>query len=254
MESRIVVRKDDDLYVSTWSLSQGFQVTHQAVKKLVNKHKVRFDRMGVVGFEIHQLERKRGKKAEGRKVESFLLNETQSMFLGTLLKNTDVVLQFKETLVTEFQIQRRAIEKLMASIRVNKQNAEWLDKRASGKIERRVETDTIKEFVEYAVSQGSQSASKYYMVISKMENSALFNLELISIKYANLRDVVSGIGLDALKMADRIVAKAIKDGMKSRTYYKDIFQTAKARVESFADSMGKLQVGAPSALGALSTF
>ena len=43
-------------------------------------------------------------------------------------------------------------------------------------------------------------------------------------------------------MADRIVAKALREGMDRKLYYKDIFQMAKARVESFADLVGKEEI------------
>ena len=75
-----------------------------------------------------------------------------------------------------------------------------------------------------------------------MENKALFYIELVSFEFKNFRDIVNGLGLDALKAADHIVAKALKDGMKQRMYYKDIYQLAKARIETFADSFGKMYV------------
>jgi hypothetical protein len=147
------------------------------------------------------------------------------------------VLGFKKFLTKEFYRQRRLIQKLL----VQRQNADWLEKRNAGKIDRRVETDAIKEFIEYAKSQGSQNAPKYYMVISKMENKSLF-LNLIEIAFPNLRDVVSGISLTKLQMADRIVAKALKEGMENKMHYKEIFLLAKARVESFADLVGKDEI------------
>lgn len=242
MENALVVVKDNELFVGTWDLAQGFGVEHRALTRLIKKYKSEFEELGVVTTALQQLESKKGKKEPGRKVEQFLLCEEQAIYIVTLLTNTAQIREFKRKLSKEFLKQRRAIERLIASIRVNKQNAEWFEKRASGKIERRVETDAIKEFVEYSKTQGSKNADKYYMIISKMENNALFNLEFVTIEYSNLRDVVSGLGLDALKMADRIVAKALKDGMTLKMYYKDIFKMAKARVESFADSMGKILV------------
>jgi len=241
----LVFVHDDDIVIGTYKLSKGFGTTHQAVKKLVTKYHDRFERVGkrkigqqidvpISGFQIREF-----KSKKRRPDTEFLLNEEQAMYLGTLLRNSDTVLDFKEHLVTEF----RRMYKFLMSIRNQKQNAEWLEKRASGKIERRLETDAIKEFIEYAISQGSKNAAKYYMIITKMQNSALFNMDMLTIECPNIRDVVDGLSLDALKMCDVIVAKTIRDKMKDKMFYKDIFQCAKARVESFADSIGKRDIG-----------
>lgn len=244
MKSELLIMQDNELLIGTYKMSKGFCTTHSAVKKLITKYRERFERVGnrplgdqilinQVGFEI----RPKSKKKRVQELE-FLLNEEQAMFLGTLLRNTEPVLKFKERLVSEF----RRMYKFILSLRNQRQNSEWLEKRASGKIERRVETDSIKKFTEYAKNQGSESSSKYYMAISKMENFALFHLELVKFEYSNLRDVVSGMGLDALKTADRIVARALEEGMEKKFYYKEIYKLAKARVETFADIFGKMYV------------
>lgn len=256
MKNELILVQGNQLLVGTLSLSQGFNISHQAIKKLIVKYKDRFARVGereignqilapIPGFQIREFNQKKR-----RPDTEFLINEPQAMFLITLLRNNEIVLSFKEKLVKEFVKMRRFIQKLM----MKKQNAEWMEKRISGKVERRIETDSIKIFIEYAISQGAdpKGARHYYENISKMENKALFNLELIKIEYKNFRDIVSGLGLDALKMADRIVAKSLKDGMEKRMYYKEIYQLAKARVESFADSMGKIPLENSENIGDLS--
>lgn len=249
MRTELILVQNNELFVGTLSLAHGFNISHQAIKKLIVKYKDRFARVGerevgdqilapISGFQIQKF-----KSKKRRPDTEFLVNEPQAMFLITLLRNNEIVLSFKEKLVKEFIKMRRFIQKLT----IQRQNAEWIEKRTAGKIERRVETDSIKVFIEYAISQGAdpKGSRHYYENISKMENKALFNLELIKFEYKNFRDIVSGLGLDALKMADRIVAKALKDGMEKRMYYKDIYQLAKARVESFADSMGKIPIENP---------
>ena len=84
-------------------------------------------------------------------------------------KNSPEVDRFKENLIKEFTHQRRAIELLLARIRVNQENAEYLQKRAEGKIERRIQTDAIKEFCEYATVQGSENAHKWYYKILNID-------------------------------------------------------------------------------------
>jgi hypothetical protein len=240
MKQELVVVKDHELRVGTWTLAQGFGVEHRSLTRLVKRYE----------SEFLEFEENRGPtplrpvtpKKGGPQFDECLLNEGQAIFLTTLLTNNTIVRSFKRLLSKEFVKQRKVINDLRIAIRINQNNAEWLEKRASGKIERRVATDIMKIFTEYASSQGSKNAKKYYMTITKMENSALFHLEFLQCEYKNLRDIVSGFQLDALKMADHIIEKALKDGMDRRMYYKDIFRLAKSRIETFADSMGKMTV------------
>ena len=105
-----------------------------------------------------------------------------------------------------------------------------------GKITRQEETDTIKEFVEYAKLQGSTKAEMYYQNISKMENKGLF---LIEEKFKNIREVLTGQQLQVLCSADQIVINALNDGMKNKMNYKEIYILAKERIEVFASIIPK---------------
>lgn len=129
-----------------------------------------------------------------------------------------------------------SMEKILLQQHVQKQDQAWIAQRNAGKVTRREETDTIKDFVDYAISQGSKSANRCYMAISKMQNQSLFLLEQ---KFKNLRDILNLRQLATIDSADAIVSKAIQDGMSARLHYKEIYQLAKARVESFADLRGK---------------
>ncbi len=51
-----------------------------------------------------------------------------------------------------------------------KQTQAWIETRKAGKLTRKAETDTIKNLVEYAKTQGSQHADKLYMTYSKLAN------------------------------------------------------------------------------------
>ena len=235
-ENSVVVVKNNELFVGTWDLAQGFQVSHKSLLNRINKYKKEFDSFG---FVVSQIPRMTGKK--GQQINEFLLTEEQSTFLVTLLRNSPLVLKFKIHLTKEFFRQRKEIMKLLAVVNNQQRNAEWLEKRRTGKIDRRIETDVIKEFIQYAIGQGSEHAPTYYPNISTMENKCLF-LNLMKGQFKNLRDVVSGISLSKLQMADRIVAKALREGMDRKMYYKDIFQMTKARVESFADLVGKDEI------------
>ena len=230
----IVFLKNNDLMVGTGILSKGFGVEHRALKKLIVKYKNEFDEWGLIASPMQKVD----PNNKGRRLEEYELNEPQAAYLSTLLTNNETVRKFKRRLVRDFFRQRKLLSKIIAQ----KQNTEWLEKRKLGKIERRLETDVIKEFVEYALSQGSKNAKTYYMNISKMENHTLFNLDMLEMKFPNLRDVLEGYQLFTLQNADRIVGRALKEGMERELFYKEIYKLAKQRVEMFVKLIGKTPI------------
>lgn len=235
MSDILVTIQDDDVYTNTLIMSKGFGIEHRSILKMIKRYKSEFEQAGVLRPSgTKRITTKKG----GRPTEEVNLNEIQALYLGTLLANTEKSRKFKYQLASEFVRQRKVLMKLITQ----KQNAEWLEKRNSGKIERRLCTDVIQKFVQYAIDQGSKSAEKYYMALTKMENSSLFNLEYIELGIENLREALSGFALDALKMADVVVGKAIEEGMEKGMHYKNIYKFAKDRVETFAQAIGKLPI------------
>jgi phage regulator Rha-like protein len=242
---------DGDLYTSSWQLCQLFDIEHRSLRKTIQNNLQDLKEIGEIELKEREISgniiptfKQKKIRETGRPVVEYLLNEPQATFILLLLKGKykkdrtkiiNNITKFKKFIATEFFRQRRIISKLL----VQKQNVEWLAKRDAGKLDRRVETDTIKSFVEYAKAQGSHNAEKYYMIISKMENQTLFCLEYLEQKFPNLRDVVDSTQLNTLQTADRIIAKAIKEGMESKLPYKEIYVLAKDRVTQFSTIIGK---------------
>ncbi len=168
----------------------------------------------------------------GRPVEYAKLNETQATFLITLMKNSEIVVEFKEKLSNAFIQQREVIQKLIAQ----QQNHNWIDVRKDGKAIYLQKSSIIKEFINYAINQGSKSAKMYYTNFAKMENKAMFVFEQ---KYPNMREVLTIKQLMSVSVADDIIEKAIKEGMEKEMYYKDIFKEAKKRIIKFVEIIGK---------------
>jgi phage regulator Rha-like protein len=210
-------------------ISGGVNNLHKNVILLIERHKKRIERFGVLPIQTDKPEK--GSKG-GRPKKYYLLNEEQATFLISLMDNSEDVLNFKENLVREFFRYRK--QSLILSI--NKANEIWLDERKNIKQVRKSTTDTIKRFVEYAKEQGSSNADRYYCNITKMENKALFVIET---KYKNIRDILNLKQLSELKQADEIIEKALDDGMNEKMYYKDIFKLAKKRVTIFSELKGR---------------
>jgi phage regulator Rha-like protein len=213
--------------VSTLDIAKGFGVEHFAILRLVQKYEPKFQSLRTFHFE--------SQKSGGRPTSFCMLNEPQATFLVSLMRNSDLVVDFKLRLAAEFDRMKKELIRLASQ----GQNAEYLEQRKLGKVTRLLTTDTIKGFTEYATAQGSKNAAKYYMSLTTMENKALFLLEQ---KYTNLRNILDLHQLSTIKSADAIVAKALKDGMDQGLHYKDIYLLAKKRVEAFAEVIGKSPV------------
>ncbi len=137
--------------------------------------------------------------------------------------------------------------KTLDRITSRKFNLDWKAARDKSIRPQLAKTDTIKIFVEYAQSQGSKSAKRYYENIQKMEYNALFEggydyLNFLSLNFPNvktLKDLLSENQLFTLINADMIAEKALKDGMDLKMDYHDIFKLAKKRVLDFVELIGK---------------
>ena len=210
-------------YTDTLIMSDGFDIKHNAILKLVLKYKDRLERKGTLSREIQ--------KSGGRPTSFYLLNENQAIFIASLMRNSDKVVDFKDQLSDQFV--------KMKNFLIDLANHERLEKRESGKLTHNEKTDIIKVFVEYATDQGSKSSKMYYVNLAKMENKALF---FIGEKYQNVRDVMTRQQLSVVETADQIVAKSLKDGMAGELFYKDIYKLAKKNVLSMSELVGKTLV------------
>lgn len=210
--------------VSTMDMARALKVEHASIMLMVRKYEDRFQSIKTFRFEIV--------KSGGRPTPFCMLDEEQATFLVTLMRNSDVSVEFKQRMTQEFYRMKNELIRISAQ----GQNAQWLETRKAGKETRLIATDCIKSFVDYSKDQGSTKAEMYYANISKMENKAMF---LLDQKYPNLRDVLNIHQLSTIKSADMIVMKALSDGMAQKLHYRDIYQLAKLRVESFSEIIGK---------------
>lgn len=224
----LVKLEKDEPVTTTKIISEGLGIAHRHIKKHIKEHEKKFLQLGLLVACATE-------SIGGRPEEIMQLNEPQSAFLLTLLKNTEIVVDFKFELTKEFFRMRKALNE----ISIRHQNAEWQEIRQNGKAIRRQETDVIKEFVEYATLQGSRNSKMYYANITKMQNKALF---FLAEKHKNIRDLLTTQQLMVISAADVIVEKALRDGMEQKKFYKDIFLTAKERVEGFAAYIPRLEI------------
>lgn len=224
----IVVIQNGVPVAGTWLIAQGFEREHKTVINLIEKYRADFE-------DFSLLESKKYCSTGGRPVVEYLLDEEQTAFLGTLLRNNSQSVKFKKSLIKEFYRMKDFIIRAKAQHK----DPKWIETRQAGKPIRLEATDAMKEFETYAIEQGSEHADTYYINITKMMNSLLF---IVNGTFKNLRDLMTARQLMTVSSAEQIIDKALKDGMRKKIYYKDIYRLVKERVQLFADLHGQSEV------------
>jgi|GEM_PF-564325 len=93
--SALVLLHHDQPMTTSLAIANGVQLTHEPVIKLIRKHVDRLAKFGEIGFEIRF-------NPQGKQTEFAWLNEPQATLLLTFMRNSDVVMDFKEALVRAF--------------------------------------------------------------------------------------------------------------------------------------------------------
>ncbi len=114
----------------------------------------------------------------------------------------------------------------MEQLLLEKQTKLWQNTREESKVNRLMETDGIKQLVEYAKERGSKNADKYYIIFSKLANKAV-GLD------SEQRDNATAKQLNNLILIENIINNVIKDGIANAISYKKIYQDCKNRINSF---------------------
>lgn len=114
---------------------------------------------------------------------------------------------------------------------------EWKQARLQSKEVRKSVTDTISRFVDYATNQGSKSAKMYYANITKMEYAALELVDKGNKVPSGFRDTLDMMDLCFLATAEQIAKQSLHVGMDKRMHYKEIYQLAKERVNTYAETV-----------------
>mgnify|MGYP003403732367 FL=1 len=213
MSNEIEIVNIDGLRVDTRTLAPKLDIRHRNIIQNIRSYETEFAELGRVPFQTETLQTPGGTQEVGYA----LLNEDQAYFLLTLSRNSPLVVKAKLSLVKAFKSARETLEHSTLA-------------RLEGKKARRIETDSIKKLVEYATQQGSKSASKYYMSVTKMTYD-LLGLE------AGQRDNLTKDQAQQLGMAELMVDIAIRNGIAMGLEYKAIYQLAKERVKHLVPSI-----------------
>ena len=214
----LVIMVGKQIYTTTLIIAENLNLKHINVMELLNDHA---DIEDLSRFQTDEV------RTKGRPIKIACLNELQAIILVSLMKNSKEVIAFKVKLAKEFLKNRMLLQQVISQ----KQNAEYAVIRSSGKIQRKECTDIIKEFIEYAIRQGSTNAARYYSNISKMEINGLF---LVRQKFPNMREIMTSKQLHLLETADMAVQEALTEGMELNLPYKEIYKNSKSKIEAIS--------------------
>ncbi len=92
------------------ALADGTGTEHRAVIQLIRNYLEDLKEFGNIAFEMRNTDFK-GEKRSGRPTEFALLNEPQATLIMTYMKNTEIVREFKKTLVKAFFEARKQLQK-----------------------------------------------------------------------------------------------------------------------------------------------
>ena len=201
----------NEVFTNSLVIAEGTGNEHHAVKQLIRQYKHDINDFGTLRIS-------NAESTGGRPLELYWLNEQQATFVMTLLRNSNKVVAFKKELVRQFYQMRQYI--------LEHQSNHWQQTRIESKTTRKMETDEIKQLVEYAKNQGSEHAERYYTLFSRLANKA------IGIKSAQ-REQLSVRQLNNLTLVEQIIGEVIRQGMAAGIYYKEIYKACSDRLGQF---------------------
>ena len=235
MNNELVQVKKNEVYTTSVIIAEQLGVTHKdilrTVEKAVNRQKNNVP-ASTLKFPQVFIE-STFKNKMGRTYPMYLMNEQAFIKLAMQLSGYEKAEVVQDMVIDAFFMMKETISQ--------HQNASWQLKRKDSKDIRLEETDVIKEFVDYATSQGSRSAKMYYMNITKMTNKALELL--LSVKDDTpIRDFANIMDLGFIQIVDNRAKQCLSDGMKQGLPYKYIYKQAKEQVNKLVDSLSFKQL------------
>lgn len=227
MENLVEVHRGG-VYCDSQTIAEKFGYRHQHVVRVIDKllselETLKRDQLRPLDFVVID------KEYKGRPYRVYEMDRRAFSLLSmrfTGIKALEWQVKFNDAFYL--------MEKQLLIEQTNKNNIEWVKQREQGKLARKAETDTLKLFVDYAISQGSQKAEMYYKHFTLATYKCL---NLMQSEKPSLRNTLDVMELNQLMMAEHIAEKSIQKHMAAKEHYKAIYTLVKADLEKFADAM-----------------
>jgi len=135
----------------------------------------------------------------------------------------------QRVLVDEFML----MEKLLTKQSKERETIAFQLVRTEGKDVRKVLTDAISQFINYAIDNGSQGAERYYSIITRLTYKSFLLLEP---KASEVREILTAVQLSQLQTLELIAATILIKGIDSKLAYKKIYRQLKTELNEFTSN------------------
>ena len=227
MEQLVEVQRGK-VFCDSQMVAEKFGYKHLHVTKVIRKLTDEFT--GIKGslqepLNFEELER----EYRGQKFKVYMMDRRSFTVLSMRFTGVKALEWQVKFIDAFFEMEQRLV-----SEEANKKSAIWVTQREQGKLVRLTAMDTVKEFVDYASSQGSQNAKFYYKHVTQ---ACYKCLQLIEAKRPKLRDTLDMLQLSQLMVAEIVAERSIRKHMTEGEHYKAIFTLVKQDLERFAEGL-----------------
>ena len=209
---------------SSHLIGKEFGIAHKHVLQ-----KIRDFMAEIPAVKFNEMYHQDTRRSRGREFDNFSINRDGYMFLVMNI-STKRAHEKKLAFIEAFNQMERA---LLRSDE-NGKNSEWLKVRTQSKQVRLQQTDVIKEYVDYAISQGSKNAKHYY---KHYTNATYKALKLIQFKKPKLKDTLDTMELAQLMVAENVAKQSIRKHIAEGEHYKAVYELVKRDLEAFAETL-----------------
>ncbi len=223
----LVELRKNEIYCDSSLIARKFGVKHNKVMRTMETLEPKLEDFRGTGctpkFELEEREYR------GRNYTAILMNRDCFVMLAMRF-DTKRAREWQGRFIAAFN----NMEKMLLLEATNKKSDRWITDRTHGKQIRLETTDVIKEFVEYATSQGSKKAKFYYKHVT---NSTYKALGLLTQQKPKLRDTLDIYELSQLSTAEQLVQRSFKRHMADGIPYKVIYKYVVKDLQVFSDSL-----------------
>ena len=223
----------DDVFCDSKMIANKFGMRHAKVVEIIRKLSFDLTRLSVLSKDAKCFETE--SEYRGQRFKIYTMDRKFFSLLCMRFKG-DKALEWQIRFNDAFYLMEERLSKQIE----NKNDKEWLSTRTQGKQIRKNETDVIKEFVQYATSQGSKYAKFYYKHIT---NATYKALGLLAQNKPKLRDSLNIIQTSELILAENKAQQLLKQYMDTGMKYKDIYKFVKKDLIQYADSIRDFKIG-----------
>ena len=191
-------RADGEPYTTSEIIAEGTGMNHRRVRDAIRKYQTELETFGKVGAYQTTFP---GSKT-GQNVPGYILNEQHATFLLTLLKNTPVVVAFKQELVRQFFLMRDEL-------------ARRQELRAIGKPIRRSLTDALRDSGEVERMHGHaySAFTDLALKLATGQTARQLRRERGADKVARAVDILTAEEMEAYQRKESAIAVLLDAGL-----------------------------------------